>query len=282
MRVAAIQPVEIDVKGSPVPAYLAVPKAAGTQPGMLVISEIFGANEHIQDVCMRLADSGYAAITVEHFHREKEPLTPYEQSAVALEKRARLRDENLVAEMQAAVTYLKGREEVGGKPVGSIGFCLGGRLSYLAACQIPELAACVVYYGGGIVNDNLTPQMPVAPVTLTPNIRCPVMGHFAEVDHTVPLEHVERIRKALIEAKVSHEIFVYEKTVHGFFCDARGAFEPKAAKLSWERTLAFLARHLEGSAERVSGARARPSSRKREAHHVQRGSRAERQANPRS
>lgn len=241
----AIQRVEIEVDSGRVPAYLSLPAEEGTHPGMIVMCEIFGVNDNIKNVCMRLADQGYAAMAVDHFHREEEPVTPFDRPDIGLEKRARLKDEHLIAEMRGAVEYLKRHEAVGGDQIGSLGFCLGGRLSYLAACTIPELAACVVYYGGGIVNDNPTENMPVAPVEMTANIQCPVLGHYAEKDHTAPLEHVERIRKALTDHGKDHQIIVYEKTMHGFSNDSKAdSYEPKAAQLAWERTLAFLEKHL--------------------------------------
>ncbi len=242
-----IEGVEIQVDGSPVPAYLSLPTSEGRHPGILVFSEIFGVNQNIKNVCMRLADQGYVTVTVGHFHREEEPVTPFDRSEIGREKRSRLKDSNLIAETRAVVEYLKGHEAVGGNRIGSLGFCLGGRLSYLAACTVPELAACVVFYGGGIVNDNPTENMPVPPVEMTANIQCPVLGHYAEEDHTVPPEHLERIRRALRDHGKDHDIIQYPGTVHGFANDSKpDSHEPNATNLAWERTLAFLAKNLKG------------------------------------
>ena len=198
--------IRIDVDGTEVPAYLALPEGSGPRPGMLVIEEIFGVNDQIRDVCRRFASEGYAAISVEHFHRETEPLTPYADRETAGEKMRRLKDAEMVAEMRAGVAYLKTLAEVDENRVGVIGYCLGGTLSYLAAANMPDLAACVVYYGTAIVNDDLNENTPVAPISLTKDIRCPVLGHFAEKDHAVPLEHVERIKGALSDAAKPHPI----------------------------------------------------------------------------
>ena len=145
----SIQPFEIRVNGNPVPTYLAVPAEEGPHPGLIVMSEIFGVNENIKNVCMRLADQGYAAVAVDHFHREEESTSPFDRPEIGLEKRSRLKDVELIAEMRAAVDALKILDAVNADRIGSLGFCLGGRLSYLAACTIPDLAACVVFYGGG-------------------------------------------------------------------------------------------------------------------------------------
>ena len=242
---ASIQPFEIRVNGNPVPAYLAMPAEEGPHPGIIVMSEIFGVNENIKNVCMRLADQGYAAVTVDHFHREEESTSPFDQPEIGLEKRSRLKDVELIAEMRAAVDALKTLDAVNADSIGSLGFCLGGRLSYLAACTIPDLAACVVFYGGGMVNDSPTENMPVPPVEMTANIRCPVLAHYAEEDHTVPQEHLERIRQALKDHGKEHEVIQYPGTIHGFANDSKpDSYEPESAKLAWERTHAFLENHL--------------------------------------
>ena len=236
--------IRIEVNGTEVPAYLVLPDGTGPHPGMLVIEEIFGVNGHIQDICRRFAGEGYAAISVEHFHRETETLTPYTEMPTGLEKKGRLKDAEMVAEMRAGADHLKGLEEVDENRLGVVGYCMGGRFSYLAAAKMPDLAACVVYYGGGIVSDDLNENTPVAPVSLTNDIQCPLLGHFAENDHAISLDHVEQIKKALSDAGKTHEVFVYDDTVHGFFCDVRDSYNADAAKVSWERTLEFLQKNL--------------------------------------
>ena len=237
--------VRIDVDGTEVPAYLALPEGSGPNPGMLVIEEIFGVNDQIRGVCRRLASEGYAAISMEHFHRESEPEISYTDRETAMGNKDRLKDAEVVAEMRAGVDFLKGMVEVDEKHVGVIGYCLGGMLSYLAAAKMPDLAACVVYYGTAIVNDDLNENTPVAPISLTKDIRCPVLGHFGENDHVVPLEHVEQIKRALSDEGKTHEIFVYEGALHAFFReDDPGRHHSDAARLSWERTLAFLEKNL--------------------------------------
>ena len=237
--------IEISVNGDQMPAYLVLPEGPGPHPGLLIIEEIFGVNDHIQDICRRYAGYGYAALSVELFHREAEPHTPYTEFEVARDKRTRLKDSEVVAEMRAGVDHLRGLDEVNADKVGVLGYCMGGRMSYFAATQMPDLAACVVYYGGGIVTHDLNENTPVAPVSLTGDIQCPVMCHFGETDHAIPLDQVDQIRKALADAGKTHDVFVYDGAGHGFFCDQReGHFHEEAAKLSLERTLAFLETQL--------------------------------------
>jgi carboxymethylenebutenolidase len=237
--------IEIEVGGNQVPAYLVLPGGTGKHPGLLLIEEIFGVNDHIQDVCRRYAGEGYAVISVELFHREAEPHTPYSEFMVGRDKRSRLTDAQVMAEMRAGVDYLKALDEVDEDRVGVLGYCMGGRMSYFAATKMPDLAACVVYYGGGIVTDELNENAPVAPISLTNDIPCPVQCHFAENDHAVPLEHVEQIRQALNDAGKTNDVFVSEGAGNGFYCVQRdGSFHEKSAKLAWNRTQDFLAKTL--------------------------------------
>ncbi len=239
------QNIEINVNGDSVPAYLALPEGSGPHPGLLIIEEIFGVNDHIQDICRRYANFGYAAISVELFHRETEPHTPYTEFDIAREKKSRLKDAEVVEEMSAGLDHLRSLTEINSDKVGVLGYCMGGRVSYLAAASISELAACVVYYGGQIVSDELSESTPVAPISLTESIQCPVLCHFAENDHAIPLEHVGQIREALRSFGKTHDVFVYEGAGHGFFCDQReGHYDEKSAKLSLDRTLAFLENYL--------------------------------------
>jgi len=94
----------------------------------------------------------------------------------------------VVADLRAGVDHLKGLSEVNADKVGVLGYCMGGRMSYLAATKMPDLAACVVYYGGQIVSDDLNESTPPAPVSMTADIQCPMMCHFGETDHAIPLD----------------------------------------------------------------------------------------------
>jgi len=111
-------------------------------------------------------------------------------------------------------------------PVAVLGFCLGGSVAYLSAAKIDRLAAAVCYYGGQIIR------------YIDEKPRCPVQMHFGELDTHIPASDVETMRQKRPEA----EIFVYPGAGHGFHCDERGSFEPRSAKMAWERSLAFLSR----------------------------------------
>jgi carboxymethylenebutenolidase len=204
-------------------AYRADP--VGTPRGrVVVIQEIFGVNRHIRSVCDRLAEAGYVALAPQIFDRVAPNFeTGYSEMEVAKAREfiPKLDWGKIVDDTRAAFDALK-REG----PTAIMGFCLGGSVSYLAATKFSGLTAAVCYYGGQIVKH------------IDDKPRCPVQMHFGETDAHIPLSDVETMRKKRPEA----EIYVYPGAGHGFHCDERGSFEPKAAKMAWERTLAFLGR----------------------------------------
>jgi len=215
--------------GQAVPAYVAQPKG---QPrgGVVVIQEIFGVNSHIRAVADGYAEQGYLAIAPAIFHRVKPDVDlGYEQADMTQGMALKAATENLPApgvmqDIQAAIRHVA----PAGK-VGIVGYCYGGLLTWRAACQLEGLSAAVPYYGGGVTTADEVARQP----------RCPVLAHFGDQDHWIPLESVEAFRKAHPEV----EVHVYHAN-HGFNCDHRASHDAEAAKLARERTLAFFARHL--------------------------------------
>ncbi len=199
--------------------------AVGTPRGaMLVLQEIFGVNSHIRAVTNSFAAAGYVAIAPSLFDRVRRNVElgygpqELEQGRGYV---AQVTEEQLLRDMQAAINVVK---HAG--PVGVVGYCWGGSLSYLAACELP-VSAAVSYYGTRTLQ--LLERKP----------RVPVQFHFGAKDKTLPPEAVEKIRTANPTA----EFHVYEAD-HGFNCDQRSSFDAAAAKLAQERTLAFFAKHL--------------------------------------
>ncbi len=215
------------------PVYASRPKgASGKLPGVIVIQEAFGLNDNIRSVADRIAAEGYHAAAPNLYHREGGKAVGYDELADAIGLMQRLKDDQILADLRALVASLKGDAGVRADRIGITGFCMGGRVSYLAASELPEIRASVPFYGGGI------------PVDRTPNLGAPILLHFGENDPYIPLANVEEIRSALEREKKSFEIHVYAGSGHGFFCSERADYNPEAAKLAWERTKAFFAKHL--------------------------------------
>jgi carboxymethylenebutenolidase len=190
------------------PAYVAQPKGA-PKGAIVVLQEIFGVNAHIREVADGYAAQGYLAVAPATFHRAKHGVelgyTPDDMQAGMVLKTAieSLPAPGVLADIQAAVDYAA---KTSGAKVGIVGYCWGG------STTDEEVAR---------------------------HAHCPVLAHYAEEDHWIPLETVEKFKHAHPEV----EVHLYPAN-HGFNCDHRGAYQEESAKLALKRTLAFFAKHV--------------------------------------
>ena len=213
----------------PLAAYRAEPSGK-PRGGIVVIQEIFGVNSHIKSVADGYAAEGYLAVAPATFHRVKQGVElGYSEDDMKAGFGLKTAVEALPApgvlqDLQAAVDYAS----KAGK-VGIVGYCWGGLLTWRAAAEVSGLSAAAPYYGGGMTSPEETARQP----------KVPVLAHFGNNDHWIPLDTIEAFKKAHPEV----EVHVYE-CGHGFNCDQRGSYDAGAAKLARERTLAFFAKHL--------------------------------------
>jgi carboxymethylenebutenolidase len=228
------QAIEIPTAGGTMPAFLAVPAGAPRVPAVLVIQEAFGLNGHIKDVTARVAAEGYVALAPDLYWRQGKGRTAsYTELPQAIALMQSLSDDGIVADVTAAIAWLEGQPFARADRIGITGFCMGGRVSYLAACQLGDkLKAAVPFYGGGI------------PIERTAKLRAPVLAFFGEKDGFIPLESVEALRAELRRHGKQAEVVVYPGADHGFFCNERASYQAAAATDAWERTKAFFATHL--------------------------------------
>ncbi|MDR8732004.1 dienelactone hydrolase family protein [Burkholderia pseudomultivorans] len=213
--------------------YLALPRR-GKGPAVIIIQEIFGVNAHIRAVADQYAADGYVALAPDVFWRT--------QPRVELTYEGADRDKGIelmrktdiglaVADVGAAADALRARAEVAGK-VAAIGYCFGGQLAYRAAAT-GKLDAAVAYYGGGIQNA----------LDLAGKVTQPILFHYAENDHGIPLDAVEQV-KAAFAGRDNAAFHVYPGAEHGFNCTDRASYNQRASALAHGRTLTFLAEHL--------------------------------------
>lgn len=205
-------------------AYLSAPPGK-PQGGIVVIQEIFGLNDHIRRVTDAFAKEGYTAIAPAMFDRIRRGIElGYSPPDIELGRgyMQQLRLEDTLKDLAAAAAVVRhsGR-------VGTVGYCWGGAMSYVAACELP-IACAVVYYGRA---SNFADRKP----------RCPVMYHFGSRDQSIPASDVEKVKAA----DAAGTFFEYEAG-HGFNCDQRASYDPEAAALALQRTLEFFGRHLAG------------------------------------
>lgn len=208
-------------------AYLAKP--SGTpRGGLVLIQEIFGVNSHIRSVVDRYASNGYETIAPFVYDRA---VRDYDvgYGPEETDRGRKLREEvgmdKMLFDIEATCEHLK---PVG--KVGLVGYCLGGSLAWMTACQVPGFSGVVGYYGGMI------------PAHANEEPKCPVMLHFGEEDKGIPLEGVENIRQATVGKDV--EVFTYPGAGHAFNRDGNHAYHEPSAKLAESRTLAFFEKTL--------------------------------------
>jgi carboxymethylenebutenolidase len=217
--------------GHELQAYVATPEGL-VVGGLVVIQEIFGVNAHIRRVADGYAKDGFLVVAPALFDRtEKGVELKYEgedmQKAYALMQK--LSPDTALLDVAAAFEEAKTES---GKDVGVVGYCFGGFLSWLAATRgetVKIKPACTIgYYAGGIGK------------VATEEPTCPVLLHFGGADTHIGPDQIEAVRSAHPEVK----IYVYDGAEHGFNCDMRASFNPEAAKLARERSLAFLKAHI--------------------------------------
>ena len=220
--------------------HQASPRGAGKFPAVIVIMEAFGLNDHIKDVTERIAAEGYIAIAPDLYYREAPNGIGYDQLQAAIALRQRLDDDQVVTDLQRVITHLKAQNFVNGDRLGMTGFCLGGTITFLAACKLPsDIQAAVTFYGGGIADDS-----PRAPLNFAADLQAPILCFFGETDPYIPLSQVKRIEDTLRTLGKSFEVKVYTSAEHGFFCDDRASYDPDAANDAWEKTKLWFAKYL--------------------------------------
>lgn len=218
-----------------VDAYLAQPSTPGTYPGIIVIQEVFGVNDHIKDVTRRLAKEGYIAIAPAIYQRQA-PGFAVGYTAEDLEEGRKYKEQTKASELlndiQTAINYLKSLPQCQGNGFGCIGFCFGGHVAYLAA-TLPDIQATASFYGAGIATQ--IPGGGEPTITRTKDIQGTIYAFFGTADPLIPLDQVDQIEAELKKHNIPHRIFRYDGADHGFFCDQRASYQPRAAQDAWER-----------------------------------------------
>lgn len=231
--------VKVPVKDGEMVAYRAVPKGVVSPPVVLVISEIFGAHEHIRDVCRRLAKVGYCAIAPELFARLGDPRQLSSIPEILQKIVNKTPDAQVMSDLDATVTWAasKGADT---NRLAITGFCWGGRIAWLYCAHSPQVKAGVAWYGRlvGEVND-ITPRHPI---DVANKLMAPVLGLYGGLDTGIPLETVEAMETALKSGSTAarqSEIHVYDNAPHAFHADYRPSFRKEEAADGWKRMLAW-------------------------------------------
>lgn len=244
---AAVLSEEVTVErdGTPVRGYLARPRSGTPAPGLLVLHEAFGLNEHIRDLARRFAGAGFVALAPDLYSRTGAP-DPADMPAV-LEAMFALPDEQVVADLDALAAYLRGRSDVTGA-VGEIGFCAGGRQVLLHACSSRAVDAAVDCWGGYIrrarPEAEVTASRPVPVIDLVPRLSCPLLAVGGVEDTNPSPADLAELETRLRAAGKPGRVRVFDGAGHAFLADYRPTYRPEAAHALWGEVIEFLRAHL--------------------------------------
>ncbi|MFI7040348.1 dienelactone hydrolase family protein [Microbispora rosea] len=230
-------------EGAELEAYAARPLDSAPHGGVVVIHHMPGYDAGTKEIVRRFAAHGYAAICPNLYSREGAGVSPDDQAAAARAKGG-VPDEQLVGDVAGGAAYLNGLEHANGK-IGVIGYCSGGRQTFLAACSL-QIDAAVDCYGAFVVNSPPA-EFPLAATPLisrAADLSCPLLGLFGADDQFPSPEEVGVLSTELDKLGKDHEFHVFPDAGHGFFSVDRPAYRPAAAVEGWKKVFDFFARHL--------------------------------------
>ncbi|MGI4021684.1 MAG: dienelactone hydrolase family protein [Janthinobacterium lividum] len=220
--------------GSEMELYFAFPDGQGPFPAIIVLQEAFGVTHHIRTVAERFCKEGYAVVSPDLYHRTALRLEiSYEDFMPAMPHMQALTKEGLTVDLQAAYDFLQQQEKVVKGKTGSVGFCLGGRVSFLANAILP-LSAAISYYGGGL--EQLADE--------AKNLHGTHLFYWGGLDKHISQDKIETIINAVKEAGKDYANVMFSYADHGFNCDERESFHPLASKEAWAHTLSFFENRL--------------------------------------
>ncbi|HEY9874894.1 MAG TPA: dienelactone hydrolase family protein [Candidatus Obscuribacterales bacterium] len=233
--------VKIPVKDGEIPAYRAMPATGKNFPVVLVVQEIFGVHEHLQDICRRFAKLGYLAIAPELFVRQGDVSQISDIQEIISKVVSKVPDAQVMSDLDATVKWAKKSSKGNINKLGITGFCWGGRIVWMYAAHNPKVKAGVAWYGRLVGNSTaLTPKQPV---DIAADLKVPVLGLYGGSDNGIPVETVEQMRERLKAGKSNSEIVVYPDTPHGFFADYRPSYREEQALDGWKRLQAWFKQH---------------------------------------
>ncbi|HWH80130.1 MAG TPA: dienelactone hydrolase family protein [Candidatus Binatus sp.] len=219
-------------------AVRALPKAKGKRPAVIILHERYGIDQHTKDLTARLAQAGFVGLAPDLFHRYRGD----RQAVLRGEQRVDLTDDGALADLNAAVDYLKKLQQVDAGKIGIIGVCQTGRQPVLVAANRDDIAGVVVLYGAIGGREWQGSELRPTPIEdLIAKISCPVLGVFGEADHIISVDDVARFRNCLEKAKKNCHIRIYRDAPHGWLNDTMpGRYRKAAANDAWKLMMAFL------------------------------------------
>jgi carboxymethylenebutenolidase len=238
--------VKIAVADGEIPAYRAMPdKKGGKFPVVLVIHEIFGVHEWIQDVCRRFAKLGYMAIAPALYARQGEVSSIKDSRELNIQIFSRIPDTQSMSDLDATVAWAKKSGSGNAKKLSITGFCWGGRITWMYAAHNPKVDAGAAWYGrvGPTPRSPVNEVQPKTPVDYAKDLKVPVLGLYGGLDKGIPLDGVQRMQDELKKGKSGSEIVVYPNADHGFHADYRPSYNKEASEDAWKKLQEWFKKH---------------------------------------
>jgi carboxymethylenebutenolidase len=207
--------------------YLARPEGDGPFPGVIVVQEWWGLNDHIKDLANRFAEEGFVALAPD-LYRGVVATEPDAARSLVLE----LDLDSAIGQIQSSIDYLLSQDFADGDSVGTVGFCMGGRLVLRAATETSSIGATVAFYGTPLTANEVS------------SVTAPVMGNYGSRDGGIPASSVNAMRDALTAASIDNDIKIYDGAQHAFFNDTRPSYHEEASKDAWTRTLEWFRKYV--------------------------------------
>lgn len=232
--------VRIPVTDGELPGYSARPAGSGTFPIILVIEEIFGVHEYIKDICRRLAHAGYLAVAPELYARLADLSKMSNVQEILRDVVSRAPDATMLSDLDSAARWAARN---GGDParLGVVGWCRGGRDTWLYAAHNPDLKAAVAWYGP--VLGQTSDIQPRTATDVATDLKCPLLGLYGGKDSSIAVADVEAAAQKARKSGKTVEIVVYSDSGHGFHADYRPSYNPADAADGWGRMLAWFGRN---------------------------------------
>ena len=229
--------VKIPVQDGEIPAYRAMPASGSDFPVVLVVQEIFGVHEHIQDICRRFAKLGYLAIAPEMFARQGDVSKISDIQQIISKVVSKVPDAQVMSDLDATVAWAGKAAKGNIDKLGITGFCWGGRITWLYSAYNPKVKAGVAWYGR-LVSES-KPLTPKNPIDIAADLKVPVLGLYGGKDSGIPNDTVEQMRQSLKSGSSGSEIILYPDAPHAFFADYRPSYRKEQAEDGWKRLQAW-------------------------------------------
>jgi carboxymethylenebutenolidase len=238
--------VKIPVADGEIPAYRAMPdKKGGKFPVVMVIHEIFGVHEWIQDVCRRFAKLGYMAIAPALYARQGEVSSIKDSRELNRQIFSKIPDTQSMSDLDSTVAWAKKSRSGNTKKLSITGFCWGGRITWMYAAHNPKVDAGAAWYGRVVPTPNspVNEAQPKTPVDHAKDMKVPVLGLYGGLDKGIPLDGVQRMQDELKKGASGSEIVVYPNADHGFHADYRPSYNREASEDAWKKLQEWFKKH---------------------------------------